>query len=492
MSPVRPSRSRRRSSANEHRRHTPVARRLLLAAALVAAVALIVAPAALASAGGGTSGFGGDNGGGGGGGGGHAFEIYLIVRILIFIAVTTHGIGLLVLLALGLTWYFMTRGRSQFDQWWDARVRRQGRAHRRATRVRERKVELAAAEAEDENPIFGPSAVREAAAALFTDIQLAWSTADRLTLRRLVTPELASEWERRLDDFTRKGWRNKVEPVGPPKVEYVGLLRRNSYDASSGDRVVVRIEAKLRDFVVDGGGRHIRREGSFTESVRMREYWTLERDTDHWVLASIESGAEGEHALKDRIVQTEWADQQAIHDEAMVEGAVAQQAPPGSNPADLAALQFSGDAQAAALDLSLADGRFAPDILEVAARRAVKAWMLAIDGPDAELQAMATPDAVGELLHPGDPSGQTRLVLRGGELQRIRVVALDAAAKPPTMTIDVDLRGRRYIEERDTARVVFGSATRLVGFTERWTFALTDDADEPWRIVAVHAPLGIA
>ncbi len=53
------------------------------------------------------------------------------------------------------------------------------------------------------------------------------------------------------------------------------------------------------------------------------------------------------------------------------------------------------------------------------------------------------------------------------------------------MTIEVDLRGRRYIEDRDTTRVVAGSATRLTGFTERWTLALSDDPQEPWRIVAV-------
>ena len=367
-----------------------------------------------------------------------------------------------------------------------------GPCPRRETKRRERKVELAAAEAEDQNPIFGPAAVREAAAALFEDIQTAWSADNRIALRGLITPELAVEWERRLDDFERKGWTNKVEPIGEPKVEYVGLGRANRHDATSGDRVVVRIEAKLRDFVVDRNGQHIKRDGSFGESVRMREYWTLERRGEHWVLASIESGAEGDHALKDKIVQTEWADDEALRDEAMVEGAVAEQAPNGTTVADLADLQFTGDAKAAAMDLSLADGRFAPDILEVAARRAVAAWVLAVDGPDTELRKIATPEAATELLHPGDPSGQTRLVVRGAQLQRIRVVALDAAADPATMTIDVDLRGRRYIEERDTARVLIGSATRLVGFTERWTLAVTGDAAEPWRIVSVQTPLPTA
>jgi predicted lipid-binding transport protein (Tim44 family) len=455
---------------------------------LLAILLLVAAPAAFAAAGGGSAGFSG--GGGGGGGGGHsAFEIYIVVRLLIFLAVTTHGVGLIVVAALAGYWWFMYRGgRAQFERWWNAR-RRQGRSHKRETKRRESKVSLAAAEAEDENPLFGPSAVREAAAELFTDIQLAWSADNRIALRGLITPELADEWERRLDDFDRKGWSNKVEPVGPPKIEYVGLERKNSHNASSADRVVVRIEAKLRDYVVDRQGRHIKRDGSVTESTRMREYWTLERRGEHWVLASIESGAEGDHALRDKVVQTEWADDQALRDEAMVEGANAEKTPDGMNVADLAELQFSGDAHAAAMDLSLADGRFAPDILEIAARRAVSAWAVAVDGPNTQLRRLATPEAVSDLLHPGDPSERTRLVVRGVSVQRIRVVAIDAGATPATMTIDVDLRGRRYIEERDTTRVLLGSPTRLVGFTERWTLSLSGEQAEPWRIVSVQSPL---
>ena len=56
--------------------------------------------------------------------------------------------------------------------------------------------------------------------------------------------------------------------------------------------------------------------------------------------------------------------------------------PPGFTTADLAEVDFSGDARARALDLSLADARFAPDVLEAAARRAVAAWAEAVDGDD--------------------------------------------------------------------------------------------------------------
>jgi predicted lipid-binding transport protein (Tim44 family) len=475
---------------------TPRRRTLLIGLVLTALVLLAFAPGAFAAAGGGSSSFSGGGGGfsgggggfsgGGGGGGGHAFFVFLIFRALIDLTIATHGVFLLVLIALAAAWWIMNRGVPEMLKFWSAH-RQQGRARRRESRRRERRVELAAAEAQDENPIFGPAAVREAGAQLFADIQSAWSADNRLKLRGLITPGLLVEWERRLDDFDRKGWHNIVEPQGPPKVEYVGLVRRERGEEDL-DRAVIRIEAKLRDYVVDSSGRHIKREGAFTESVRMREYWTLERRGEHWVLASIESGAQGEHSLQDRIVQTHWADEDAMRDEALIEGAVAQSTPDGFKLAELADLQFSGDAHSAAMDLSLADGRFAPDILEIAARRAVAAWAEAVDGPDDELRKVATADAVAELLHPGDTSSRTRLVVRGAQVQRIRIIGLDAGAEPATMTIDVDLRGRRYIEDRDTARVLSGSATRLVGFTERWQLAVTDDAAEPWRIVAVQTP----
>jgi predicted lipid-binding transport protein (Tim44 family) len=472
-------------------------RRALLLIAAVGLATLVVAPVALASAGGGSAGFsGGEGGGSGGGGGGNGFVIFLLLRVIIEIAFLGHGLGLLVLIAAALVYWFFVRGEPKLQRVWDER-RRQGRRRKRETRSRERKVELAAAEAADEDPIFGPSAVRGDAAQLFIDVQLAWDAADRVKLRGLLAPQLMNEWERRLDDFDRKGWRNHSEPIGEPTVEYVGLLRRSDADQLDGahqqpgesDRVVVRIEAKLRDYVVDGAGRHIKRAGQFTESVHMREYWTLERVSDRWRLFSIESGAEGQHQLQDQIVQNAWSDTAGLRDQAVVEGAAREAVPAGTHLADLADLQFTGDARAAALDLSLADGRFAPDVLEVAARRAVAAWADAVDGPDEPLLAVATAQAAHDLLYPQGADERIRLVVRGLSVRRIRIVALDAAGQPPTMTVDVDLRGNRYLEDRDTTKVVAGSATRIDSFTERWTLALTQDEQQPWRIATAQAPV---
>ena len=245
-------------------------------------------------------------------------------------------------------------------------------------------------------------------------IQTAWAADDRIRLRQLVAPDLMAEWDRRLDDYRRRGWRNHVEPIGEPKVEYVGLTNRGD---EAQDRVVVRIEGKLRDYVIDGAGHHIKRRGRLSETMPVREFWTLGKRRGRWILVSIEQGAEGTHAMEQQIVATPWTDEQSLRDEALVEGAVAEALPADVKPAEVADLQFEGDARAAALDLSLADGRFAPDVLEIAARRAVAAWAEAVDGNDAGLLKLADREAAQHLLHPGDPSERTRLVVRGPKVQ---------------------------------------------------------------------------
>ena len=466
--------------------------RAALIALAVAALVLIVAPDAFAAAGGGSAGFGGGGGGGGeggGGGGGSGAGLFILIQILIRIAVLGHGVGALVLIGLFLVWFVVTRGAPRAGRFWAARGS-QGPSARRRTAQRQRQVELAAAEAAEEDPAFAPDIVKPAAARLYTDIQAAWDSGNRARLSQLVAPDLLAEWERRLDDFDRRGWHNRVQPLGDPSIDYVGLVNRGSHDR---DRVTVRVDARLRDYVEDRYGRRIKRAGRLSETVRVREFWTLAKDDrGRWMLASIEQGAEGMHVLNERVVTTPWSDDQKLRDDALIEGAMQDAVPEHTKIAELADLDFEGDARSAALDLSVADGRFAPDVLEVAARRAVEAWAEAVDGDDAALNQIARPAAARELLHPGDPSAQTRLVVRGPRVNQIRITALDAEATPPTMTIEVDLKGRRYIEDRNTTGVLGGSQSRETNFTEHWMLALEGDASMPWRIAAVGAPVARA
>jgi predicted lipid-binding transport protein (Tim44 family) len=428
-------------------------------ASLALAFLLVHAPAALALAGGGSSGYSGGGGGGGGGGysgGGGGYS-----------GGSGSGTG-----GAWWVWFLVIGGIVMFVVISSAVGTAKYRARRRARAAR---VKTASAEAAQDDAYFAHDEVVAEAERLFREAQAAWDARDHAKLQAMIPPELWKEWKRRLDDFEHKGWHNRVE-VRSVSSEYVGITNRED---DTQDRCVVRLEAYVRDYVVDRNGTHIKRSDSSSESATVAQYWTLGREGDRWQLVSIEEQAEGDHQLAEGIVATP-SDDERLRDESLVEAAVAE-APVGVSTAEIADLDFDGDARAAANDLSLADPRFAPDILEAAARRAVAGWAEAVDGEDDQLAAVASPEALRQLLYPNGEG--TRLVVRGPRVTRLRIAALDAAAQPPTMTVEVGVTGRRYLENRDTAAVVSGSRDSETSFTERWTMALDGADDTPWRVV---------
>jgi predicted lipid-binding transport protein (Tim44 family) len=436
-------------------------RRVSRAIASAAVLTALSAAPAYAAAGGGSAGFHGGGGGGGGGG-----------KLFILLWLITHPIALAIVVGIGLSLWFYA---------WVGSERAKARRGKRV-----RRVELAAAEASEDDAAFSPDVVREQATRLFKDIQAAWDARDQTRLRELVGPDLMVEWGRRLDDFDRKGWRNRVSIVLGPKVEYVGMTNRAE---DRDDRVVVRVEATLSDRVVDRAGNAMSHGGAVSDRRSLAEYWTLgKRERDgRWMLLSIEQAGEGEHHLSGDLVVTPWDDTARLRDEALVEGAVADKLPDDVGAGEVVSVGYEDDARAAALDLSLVDARFGPDVLEVAVRRVVAAWAEAVDGSDDALAALSTPDALRDLLHPGDVSARTRLVVRGPRVSGVTISALDADAKPPRMTVVVEAEGRRYIEDRDTTAVLSGSQSAAVKFTEHWTLALDGDDRNPWRIVDAAA-----
>ncbi len=415
----------------------------------------------LAQAGGGSSGFGGGGGGGGGssfgGGGGSGSG-------------SGEGDPVVVAVVFGLVGLFLVY------------LTIHSIRYRRKVRERDARVRSASAEAAEDDSYFASDELERHAVALFRAAQMAWDARDRAALARLVGPDLLVEWNRRLDDFDSKGWHNRVEVLQDPTVHYVGIVNREDDDE---DRAVVRVTAKLRAYVLDRSGGKVMRKGESDETITLQEYWTLARRDGAWMVLSIEQRAEGDHHLEGAIVASPWSDEQRLDDESLTELAVADGLPRGFTTADLAEVGFEGGARERALDLSVADARFAPDLLEAAARRAVEAWAEAVDGDDAALERVASTEAVGALLHPGDPARETRLVVRGPRVKRIAIRDVQVERVPATMTIDLELGGRRYTEDRDTAAVLSGSRDTATAFTERWTLALDGPDDSPWRIVQV-------
>jgi predicted lipid-binding transport protein (Tim44 family) len=436
-------------------------RRTAWIALLSAAFVLVLAGVALAQAGGGSSGFGGGGGGGGFGGGGGGFGG----------GGGTGGGGspVVVLLFFG--------GFAIFLIYLTIHSAR----YRRKVRERDARVRTASAEAAEDDAYFGVDLLVPYARSLFLEAQSAWDARDRERLAKVVGEDLMIEWSRRLDDFDARGWHNRVEVLDEPEIRYVGLVNREDDEE---DRAVVRISARLRSYVSDGHGRRIMRKGQKGDQMTLTEYWTLARRADGWIVMSIEQRAEGDHHLEGEIVASPWSDTQRLDDESLTELAVADGLPEGFTTSDLAELEFSGDARARALDLSLADARFMPALLESAARRAVAAWAEAVDGADDALLAVASPEAVQALLYGGDASRHTRLVVRGARVRRIEIASLQVEREPATMTVVVEVGGRRYVEDRDTAAVLSGSKDSATTFTESWTLALDGPDEAPWRLVS--------
>ncbi len=424
---------------------------------------LLLAPDAPAQAGGGSSGFGGGGGGGGGGsygGGGQSGGgddpllgvLAVAIVVLIFAVVAVFGV-----------------------------VAKRRRARARAER--DVRVTTASAEAAEEDPVFAAAAVKAQAGALYVDVQRAWSERDDESLARLLGPDLLVEWCRRLADFAARGWVNEVAIRGGPQVGYAGLVNR---DGEVDDRVTVTMTAKLHSVVRTSAGAIVPNKADTNGDgvIDVCEYWTLDRAGDGWRLISIEQEREGAHHLDAAIVTAPWSDDARLSDESLVELAAADAPPPGVRPSELVSVEFDGSAREQALDLALADPRCAPDLLEVAARRAVEAWAEAVDGDDSALLAVATPSALQALLYPDPKATAARVVVRGPRLLRLAITALNAGAEPLQMEVEARVRGRRYVEDRDTAAVVSGSKQREIEFTERWTFALDGPTEAPWRLVS--------
>jgi predicted lipid-binding transport protein (Tim44 family) len=476
-------------------RHRFVARFALVLIAVASSLAL--AAPAFARGGGGSFGFGGGRGFGGGGGGfggrgfgGRGFGGHFPIFIPIF----GGGLILLVFLIAVLIAAAAIRAQRPADTAPSAGLHvaehmRGAQAvlaalnpfARRRRRRRQQRVESAAREAAEDDREFAPEVVHAEAEQLFRAVQKAWSDDDRDRLTRLAGPELAHEWSRRLADFARRGWSNDVTIDGPVEVDYVGLENRAT---EQDDHVVTWITARLRDVVVDPHGNTITRKDSVGETSRISEYWTLAKRDGHWIVVSIEQEREGRHHLSDPIIATPWSDSERLQEQSLAEQAAAEKPAQGFSVADVATPEFADSARSAALDLSLVDGRFAPDLLAAEVKRAVAAWAGAVDGDRGELAELASPQALSELLHPGDPSGQTRVVVRGPEVRGLRIVALDATTTPAQMTVEVDVRGSRYIEDRDTTEIVSGSQHSPTLFREQWRLALDGDDTHPWRIVA--------
>jgi predicted lipid-binding transport protein (Tim44 family) len=340
-------------------------------------------------------------------------------------------------------------------------------------------VKGAALVAAEDDAAFAAELVAAQARALFVSIQEAWDARDQTALATMVTPSLMTEWGARLDDFESKGWHNRVA-VRDATVEYVGLTNRAEDEE---DRVVVRVTATLDDYVEDSDGDVVTHTDNPSKETHLREYWTLgKRPDESWMLLSIEQDPEGEHQLTAPIVADPSEDGR-LHDASRVEGADADRLPADVLYSEVVDPTPDESVLVRMRDLSLRDERFDPDVVEIAVRRAVEAWEESVDGDDVPFLALGSPQVLDHLTYGDDTARTTRIVVRGLGVRGIHPVAMDSDSTPPTVTVEVDLYGVVYVEDRATTTVVTGDKVDPGRIRERWIMALDDTVETRWRLV---------
>jgi hypothetical protein len=121
------------------------------------------------------------------------------------------------------------------------------------------------------------------------------------------------------------------------------------------------------------------------------------------------------------------------------------------------------------------DNRLGASGVASAARLAVAAWTLAVDGDDTMLTAMAQSDAAYWLLHPALEHWQ---VAPGPRVTRIKISRLDADAEQPELGVDFEFTGRRRFD--DPSRIDAADGDTL--FNARLDLTHASTGPEPWLL----------
>ncbi|WP_037576941.1 Tim44 domain-containing protein [Phaeacidiphilus oryzae] len=444
-------------------------RRILVLAAVTAALASPTA--AYARGGSGSHGFsgGGHSGGGGHIGGGHigGGGGYHVPGSGGIGFVGGHGGGgglvtVLVVIAI-LVLIFVIRSRMRkAGQKGGLNTASDRTAHRSDAKARQRsaQVEARVDALSSTDASFDPEALRQRAVWLYTTAQRAWTARDHATLKGILSPVLYGKWAEELHDYESRGEVNVVEVVSRPEAQLVDVANRTG---EVNDTVTFRITATLNDYVRRGNGARAARKDDSTRPV---EYWTLRKNAaGEWIVSSIEQAAEGAHHLTAAIETDGW-DQKAVAREAVLEVAGKTSAAGGSDVLSLTGISWSTDADAAAGDLSVLDGRFDRSVLEVAVEQFLEEW--AMNDGSLDFTRVRTPN---------------RTVMRDAAVESIEVRSL-VSRDPIVFRVAARAEGAYYEVDRRTEQVLRGDAHKRRPVTFTFDLRLDGPSAKGWTVTA--------
>jgi predicted lipid-binding transport protein (Tim44 family) len=429
---------------------------------LAAVVALSSPAVAQARGGGGGHGFGGGGGGGGGshGGGGGIHGVG-------FVGAGGGGsiVALLILAVIVLVLWAAFKNRKGGGSKSGLNTGSDRAAHRsdEAAAKRATQIEARVAAIADTDPTFAPEVLKQRAVWLYTTAQRAWTDRDRATLKQILSPVLYMKWDEELRDYQSRGEVNIVKIVSGPTVELVNVANRSGV---TRDTITFRITATLNDRVERANGsRAVRKDGS----TRPVEYWTLRKDASgEWIVASIEQAAEGAHHLTDAIETDVW-DQKEVARDAVLEVAQNVSVQGAGDVLALTNISWSTDADAAAGDLSVIDGRFDKAVLEVAVEQFLEEW--AMNDGSLDFTSVRTPN---------------RTVMRNAAVSAVEVRSL-VSREPIVVRVVVEAEGFYYEVDRRTEEVLLGDAHKRRPVSFAFDLRLDGPTAKGWTVVAAEA-----
>ncbi len=426
---------------------------------VVAGMLALASPSvAYARGGGGSHGFGGSGGGGGGfhgstgggfvggygssSGGGGIFGVLLLVAVIVLIV-----------------WLVKRRQKSDRESGLNTGSDRTAHRSDEQARDRARQVEARVADLAQTDATFDLEPLKQRAAWLYTTAQRAWTARDHATLQQIMSPALYGKWAEELHHYESRGETNVVEIVSGPVVELVDLANRTG---EVNDTVTFRISATLNDYVVrDRGATAERKDGS----TRPVEYWTLRKSpTGEWIVSSVEQAAEGAHHLTGAVETDGW-DQKAVAREAVLEVAGKTSVRGAGDILSLTNLSWSGDADAAAGDLSVLDGRFDKAVLEIAVEQFIEEWVM----NDGSLDFTSVHTV-------------NRTVMRDAAVTSITVRSL-VSRKPIVFRVTVRAEGVFYEVDRRTEQVLKGDAHHRRPLSFAFDLRLDGPEAAGWTVV---------
>ena len=303
-------------------------------------------------------------------------------------------------------------------------------------------------------------------------------------LRRFVIGRVAEErdhWERGdasgigelfRSEFGGPPGSHRIRAVHGPQVRIVWATRESGQERW---RVVVMVCLELS--AAARSWRLIWSEQAYKTFSVEKAFWTLVHEGEGWRVDRVEPLDEGRHYLDDPLPG---CSDQELHEQATISTAVDG---PALHVAVAELTDVDASAEVQLLDLSVVDGRFAPDVIAACVCEIARAWEAASTGSDPKsLEPWATPRAIDQLLRP-TPNGLRRV--RNLQTRHVRITTLTADAEPATIDVSAGLQGKRWLATHRGGRIS-GSRTRRRDFTEHWTLRLDPSAATPWRLIAVE------